>query len=160
MDRRLAVLPLLASGLLLPLNSQAVVSVPLEITATVASACTVATTPIDFGMYDGPEITTTGTITVTCNSGVPYQVGLDSGLHFDTANRHMASSTGDMLLYYLSHIGVEWGDEGVTGTYPAPAVNGTGAGAAATYTVDALVWADQPVPPGVYADTVTVTVAF
>lgn len=160
MDRRSAILPLLASSLFFSGNVFSAVSAPLDISATVGSACTVSTTPIDFGLYEGPETTTTGTIGVTCNAGVAYQVGLDSGLHFDTANRHMANAAGDMLLYYLSYVGAEWGDEGVTNTYPAAAVAGAGSGTSTTYTVDALIWADQAVAPGTYTDTITVTVAF
>jgi len=160
MDRHLAILPLLASSFLLSSNAWSAVSAPLDISATVGSACTVNTTPIDFGLYEGPETTTTGTIGVSCNAGVAYQVGLDAGLHFNAANRHMSNGAGGTLLYYLSYVGTEWGDEGVTNTYPAAAVAGAGAGTSSTYTVDALIWADQAVAPGTYTDTIVVTVAF
>ncbi|MDH5229158.1 MAG: spore coat U domain-containing protein [Gammaproteobacteria bacterium] len=160
MDRRLFAVPVLASSLLLPLSAQAQVSTTMDIMATVASACTVETTPIDFGIYDGTESSTTGTIAVTCNQGVAYKVGLNSGMHYDGANRAMANSVGDPLLYRLTYIGNDWGDNLVTDTYPADAVDGLGAGSPTTYTVDAQVWSNQPAPPGVYTDTVTVTVAF
>ena len=160
MNHRFTILPFIASAFILPNIASAAISAPMEVMATVASTCSVETTAIDFGVYEGPEVNTTGTISVNCNAGVPYKVGLDAGLHFDTANRFMADNAGNMLPYRLEYAGAEWGDENVTDTYPANSVAGTGAGAPTTYTVDALIWPDQPAPPGVYTDTVTVTVAF
>ncbi len=159
MERRL-VLPLCAAVLLPFSASAAQVSTPLEIMATVSSTCTVTSAQVDFGVYNGPRANSTGEVVVTCNDGVPFSVGLDGGLNSDGANRRMADSGGNYLPYRLTYLGGEWGDDGITNSYRGAPVQSSGTGAPEAFTVDALIFANQEVPPGVYTDTVTVTVAF
>jgi len=162
MDKRFLALSLLSAGLILPTISttQAASTAPLDIMATVVSACSVDVSPIDFGAYDGNQINTSGEITVSCNAGVPYAIALDAGLHSDGANRYMADDVGNTLPYRLAYGTAEWGDSGVTDTYTGDPVSSVGVGAPESFTVDALVFSNQTAAPGVYTDTVTVTVAF
>lgn len=161
MEKRFLALSLLSASLALPLTSaQAASTAPMEIMATVVSTCSIEVQPIDFGVYDGMQINTTGEITVSCNAGVPYAIALDAGLHSDGANRLMSDSVGNLLPYRLTYSGNDWGDTGVTDTYPGDPVAGVGLGAPEQYTVEAMVFPNQTAAPGVYTDTVTVTVAF
>lgn len=139
---------------------QAATTAPMEVMATVVSSCSVDVLPIDFGNYNGQQINTTGEITVSCNAGVPYAIALDAGLNSDGANRLMSDAVGNLLPYRLTYTGADWGDTGVTDTYPGDPVAGVGVGVPESYTVEAMVFPNQNAQPGIYTDTVTVTVAF
>ena len=164
MKKRFMHLSVLSAALavVLPFTStvNAATTAPMEIMVTVVSSCAVEVSPIDFGNYNGAQINRTGEVNVSCNDGVPYAIGLDAGLHYDQANRFMADGAGNMLPYRLTYAGTDWGDIAVTDTYPGDPVAGVGIGLAESYTVDAMVFANQNAMPGVYTDTVTVTVAF
>jgi len=162
MEKRFLAISILSAAMALPISysAQAATSAPMEIMVTVVSSCAVEVTPIDFGNYNGAQINRTGEVSVACNDGVPYAIGLDAGLHYDQANRFMADGAGNMLPYRLTYAGADWGDNTVTDTYRADPVTGVGIGIAEAYTVEAMVWANQNASPGVYTDTVTVTVAF
>ena len=158
MDKRFLFLPFVFS-FSLPAIAHAA-SAQLEISATVVSTCALGATPIDFGNYDGTQVDTSGQVTVACNNGVPFTVALDGGLHTDGANRLLANGTGGVLPYRLTYVGVDWGDVGVTDTFPGNPVASAGTGIPEAFTVEARLFGNQDAPPGVYTDTVTVTVAF
>ncbi len=162
MEKRLLALSVLSAGLAFGgvASVQAATTAPMEVMATVVSTCAVEVSPIDFGNYNGQQINTTGEITVSCNAGVPYAIALDAGLNSDGANRLMADAVGNLLPYRLTYSGADWGDTGVTDTYPGDPVAGVGVGVPESYTVEAMVFPNQNAQPGVYTDTVTVTVAF
>jgi len=141
-------------------NAQAATTAPLEVSVSVSSACTVEVAGVDFGSYDGMELTAAGDVTVTCNDGVPYAIALDAGMNFDGTNRVMANDAGGALMYHLMYAGAAWGDTGITDSYPGDPVSGVGNGGPVSYAVDALLPPDQATMPGMYSDTVTVTVAF
>ena len=159
MDKRFFCLPILAAGLFFS-SIVSANTAQMEITATVAGACTVQATPIDFGVYSGTQVDTAGQVTVTCNNGVVYNVALDAGINSDGANRMLSNGTGAVLPYRLTYAGADWGDAGVSNTYPGDPVAGTGIGIPETFSVEARLFGNIDVPPGVYSDTVTVTVAF
>lgn len=162
MKKRYLALSLITAGFTLggATSTQAATTAPMEVMATVVSSCVVDVMPIDFGNYNGVQVNTTGEITVSCNAGVPYAVALDAGLHSDGANRLMADAVGNLLPYRLTYEGADWGDTGVTDTYPGDPVAGVGLGIPESYTVEAMLFPNQNAAPGVYTDTVTVTVAF
>jgi len=162
MDKRYLAISLLSAGMVISSISttQAASTASLDIMATVVSACEIDVVPINFGNYDGALINTTGEVAVNCNAGVPYAIALDAGLNSDGANRLMSDGVGNMLPYRLTHTGTDWGDIGVTDTFPGDVVTGTGVGSSEAYTVEAMVFENQTVAPGVYTDTVTVTVQF
>lgn len=158
MDKRFFVLPFLFS-LSIPAIAHATTA-QLDISATVVSTCALGATPIDFGNYDGTQVDTSGQIAVTCNNGVPFTVALDAGMHTDGANRLLSNGAGGILPYRLTYVGVDWGDAGVTDTFPGNPVASAGTGVPEMFAVEARLFANQDAPPGVYTDTVTVTVAF
>jgi len=135
----------------------------LTVSATVGAACTVSTTPVDFGAYN--ETTGApgnGSITATCTSLLPYNITLDAGGHY-VVNRAVSNGTDtiDYLLYSDAGKTNEWGDLGFGGTYPFGApVSAVGTGAADVYVVHGDILAGPAVSAGNYSDTVLVTITY
>jgi spore coat protein U-like protein len=135
----------------------------LSVSATVLTACIVATTPVAFGNYNptaGSATNNTGTVAVTCTSGAPYNVLLDPGAATGATvtTRKMKDATTDLLPYTLyrdSARTLNWGQTIATDT-----LSGTGSGVIQTLTVYGSVPAGAAVPAGVYSDTVNVTVNY
>jgi spore coat protein U-like protein len=138
----------------------------IPISVTVAAACSISGTGLNFGSYVGTQLTSTGTITVTCSQDRPYNVTLDRGLNVTGGLRGMRdlAFTGwlSYFLYKDSALTQEWGDSGFAGTYPlGTSVSGTGTGSAQTLTIYGQLVANQlGAPPGTYTDTVVATLLF
>lgn len=133
----------------------------LNVDAIVGSACSVKTTPIDFGAV-GPFVgaATTGSITVNCTPGIIFSIGLDGGQHYLGASRLMSDGLGHFISYDLvSDMFGPWGDGGIT--YPAPLLQDWLTTGEDVF----VVFADltpQPLttPAGFYSDVVRVTVFY
>lgn len=146
---------------LVPINtsSGATSTSTFQVTATVASSCTVTATSLAFGNYTLAQLDGTSTITATCTNGTTYTIGLDAGTFSGatTSNRRMTGPSAAGLSYSLfsdSGRTTNWGN--ATGSW----VSGTGTGAAQVLTVYGRIPANQTALIGSYTDTVTVTVAF
>ncbi|MBW3566887.1 MAG: spore coat U domain-containing protein [Proteobacteria bacterium] len=134
----------------------------LSVSATVTDSCSVSADVLAFGVIDplvnaGEATDATAPVLVSCSNGTSYQVGLDGG-NATTSARAMTSDDGtlDYSLYRDANRTETWGDNIGTDT-----VAGTGTGTTQTLTVYGRVSAGQQhVPPGAYADTVTVTVTY
>jgi len=178
MKRRLMALMALTTGLVLAATTEAFTQTKMasmNITATILAQCSVSTTPMDFGNLSPTlDTSTTSTITVNCSNGVPYRIDIDAGTNYYTSSgmaRYLkegtlpADSTNTVayrLFQEVTH-NTLWGDEGVTFcpacTTPAIGKSGTGTGAAQIHTVFGM--ANIGVNgPGLYSDTVTVTVNY
>jgi spore coat protein U-like protein len=124
----------------------------------VGGACTVGASSFDFGAYSGVALSGSGTVSVTCPSGLAYTVDLSATLNTTLSSvQPRLHGSGGYLPYNLyqdaGHTLV-WGlDNGGT------AKAGTGTGAAQNITVYGNIPA-QPIAPGTYTDTVGVTVSF
>ena len=144
----------------------------LEVTATVASACTVdsATNFLNFGTFNptGSAVTATTDISITCANGVVYTVGLDNGLHSNLSTRRMLGALPTQFLEYSinrpidgvanTDSGFNWGN-----TFGVDRVARTGSGVG----VNATAYGTIPANPanaaaafGSYSDTVGITVYF
>ncbi|HBK47234.1 MAG TPA: spore coat protein [Xanthomonadaceae bacterium] len=140
-------------------------STTFTVDATVAAACTVSATALDFGdtvNVLGGAVDGTGTLTATCTSGSAYTIGLNAGVSDDAtvADRAMTLDGGtDVLRYSLSSVaagGLNWEDVG-----GANLASGTGNGAAQAITVYGRIPAGQTdVTAGTYQDTITATIEF
>jgi spore coat protein U-like protein len=135
----------------------------LEVDAVVISSCEVTTTPIHFGNYDGmADINVSGSVDVRCNTGINYDIALDSGANYQNLTRNISNGT-DVIPYELTipATGAEWGDMSYGNTYPwGDVVNNTGTGIAQTNTVNARLMGGHDVSLGAYNDTVNVTLHF
>lgn len=134
----------------------------LQVTASVARACTVNANDLLFGVYDqsvGADHTGTTDITVICTPTTAYQVALDNGGNTASclggANRCMDDGSGNYLTYDLlqSAGGAVWGSG-------ADALNFVAAGGPEVYTIYGVIPALQVIPAGNYSDTIRVDVNF
>jgi spore coat protein U-like protein len=153
----------LMAGLLTaaPLSMAAQVTVPFAVTATVVRGCAIATTDLAFGVYPAiaspPTLLATSTISVTCELGDTYTIGLSDGANASGTQRRMARTVAPInyLNYNLFQNAARtqvWRDTGPT------RVSAVGNGFAQLYTVYGQLPGAQVVPLGSYVDTVTVVV--
>ena len=139
----------------------------IEVSVTVASTCTVAASPLSFGT-DQPgqgALSALTTLAVLCTRGAPFTVALNAGTGGTVAQRVMTMGTNRLQynLYTSAAHTTVWGD----GTQSSATVSATGrglmTGAAVTQTVYGQVpdtAANVDLAPGLYTDTVTVTVSY
>lgn len=134
----------------------------LSVTATVAAACSVATTAVAFGTYDptagSADIDGVGEVEVTCTNGTTYIIELGQGLYYSSGRRMQSSTeTYEYLGYALFQNEARttaWGSD------PEEMSGLTGNGSAQEYPVYGSAAAGQYVKADSYADTVVVTVTF
>ena len=97
-------------------------------------------------------------LTVTCTSGLSYDIALDAGMGEGATaeDRYMTGDSGETVTYSLyqdAGRNVLWG--------PDPDdLSGTGTGDGVTHTVYGRVPPQTTPPAGTYTDTVTVTVTY
>ncbi|WP_084462785.1 Csu type fimbrial protein [Oceanibaculum pacificum] len=132
------------------------------VTATVLQSCIVLATPMIFGNYDPTSLTPTDATTellVTCTNGTSYNVGLNagggSGASIASRKLSFGGSTLNYTLYRDSNRTNVWGTTVGTDTQI-----GTGTGLPVGHTVYGRMPALQAALPGVYTDTITVTVTY
>ncbi len=168
---QLKIISLLAVGLSILVGPAfaATATTTIPVSLAVSAACTVQATSMDFGTAGtSVAVATTGTITVTCATGVPYNVTLSGGVNYSVCNgaQRVLSGSGPLtcIAYYelykdSAHTQV-WGDQANGNTYPlGSGLTGTGNGSGQVLPVYGLV----PITPsiaGTITDTVTVTVIF
>jgi len=135
----------------------------MSVSTTVQSSCLVSATAMSFGSYD-PVSTTptdaTSSITVTCTTGTSFVVGLNAGTASGaTVAARQLSNASQKLNYGLfsdASRTSNWGNTpGVDALAPI-----TATATANVLTVYGRVAAQQNVPAGAYADTVTITITY
>ena len=120
--------------------------------------CTGYASTVSFGSYNPTTpVSVTGTVTVTCSSGLAYHVGLNAGYGSGaTTTTRIMNSGANLMSYQLfrdSAHTLNWGNNS-----PSDTLNGTGTGSAQALTVYALLPAGQYLKPGSYTDTITVAI--
>lgn len=155
--------------LMTPVSSlrAATVTTTLPVSLTVTAGCSVQATGINFGSTSGAtNVTSTGTITVTCLSGTSYTVTLDGGIHSSIANLRtlQSSAVGTTSIVYELYKDAAttqiWGDNGFGNTYmQGTGVGGTGTGVGQPLTVFGKIL-NTGNSAGTFTDTVVVTVNF
>ena len=130
------------------------------VSTSVASTCTISTTPLSFGSYTGVLSQAMASGTITCTNTTPYNVGLSAGLSTGATvtSRKMTGPGGALLAYSLfSDAGhtINWGVTVGTDT-----VHMVGNGLGQPVTVYGQIPAGQYFAPGLYSDTITVTVTY
>lgn len=127
------------------------------VSATVQAGCSVAATSLNFGNYSGLLINATSNVSVSCTSTTPYYVNLGNGLHSLNYYPRMAGN-GSFLSYRLYQDAArtkEWRN-----TYNVDGESGTGNGLAQPLTVYGQMPAATVGNPGLYTDTIVVTVTY
>lgn len=129
------------------------------LTVVIQANCTITANPLSFGNYAEKVLNATTTLSVTCTSTTPYNVGLNAGTATGATvtNRMMTGPSGALLKYSLysnSAYSTNWGNSSPTW------VGGTGTGSAQTLTVYGQIPANQSAVSGAYTDTITATVNY
>jgi spore coat protein U-like protein len=136
----------------------------LDVSVTAVPACTMSVTGITFPDYVGLQVTGNGDVTVTCAQTIPYNIALDGGLHFAGGTRLVTNIANNYIYYTLfqdAGFNVLWGDSDFAATYPnGTSLPDTGTGVATPHTVYGVLSAGGAGPPGLYTDTVTVTLYY
>jgi spore coat protein U-like protein len=123
-------------------------------------------TPIDFGpVYATETFTGIGAVTITAPSGLNFRIALDGGFHFFGGFRHLKRSVGAEMIPYSVYSDaactVAVGDAEIAGTFPAAgSVAGTGSGRDQLTTIYGRLTVPAAAPPGLYVDSITVSVIF
>jgi spore coat protein U-like protein len=128
--------------------------------ATVAAICFISAPTLAFGAYSGVLLNGTTTLSATCTSGTPFNIGLNQGVASGATvtTRKMAGPGSQLLAYSLfrdSARTLNWGNTVGTDTVAA-----TATGSAQSFTVFGRIPASQTSAPGSYQDTITATVTF
>ncbi len=157
-----AALGFLALGIASTPAAAATQTVQFAVTATVQGTCSITASSMAFGIYTGAILPTTSTITVDCNGGTLYNVGLNPGLATGAtvSTRKMtgtftpANTLGYGLFSNSGHT-ANWGQ-----TIGTDTVAGTGSGVAQPLTVYGQIPAGTVPNPDSYADTITATITW
>lgn len=128
--------------------------------AQIQPLCTISATDLLFGSYAGAQLDQQSQISVTCSSGVSWNVGLNAGTFpgATVTTRKMSgpgSSSMAYSLYRNSTRTLNWGNTVGTDT-----LSGTGTGTVQTPSVYGRIPASQSLPPGNYQDQIIATVTF
>ena len=166
--RHAAKTALLCAAALLPVLSGAQVASAgtttsgFQVKIRIGLDCTVSATNLDFSTVGvlAANVDVASSVTVTCGSGTPYQIGLDKGggAGATTANRLMTGPFGATVRYSMYHNVARdngWGDALGADTY-----SNIGTGSALTLPVYGRVFQQTTPAPGAYADNITVTVTY
>lgn len=145
--------------------SAATANANLNVSASVASNCTISTAVLDFGTYDpvgtnaATDLDGTGTVTIACTKGASATIGLGLGSNASGTTRRMTDGSGNFLDYELyqdvSHSTV-WSNSGAGLLSPVAAPSK----ASRNFTVYGRVPSNQDAAAGSYNDTVVATVNF
>lgn len=130
------------------------------ITVVVPASCTISATALAFGNYTTLLVNATSTISVSCTSTTPYNVGLNAGTATGATviSRKMIGPGAATLAYSLfsnSARTTNWGNTVGTDT-----LAGTGSGAVQGLTVYGQIPAGQRPTPGNYTDTIIATLTY
>lgn len=133
------------------------------ISASVSNTCRITlATDLDFGNSGSlrANLNQTSAIVVRCPVGTEWRLGLSNGNHPDGTTRRMRSASGQYVTYELYRDGARtqrWGNTVDTDTASG---NGQGESTAITQIVYGQVPAQPTATPGLYSDTVTVTLTY
>ncbi len=124
-------------------------------------SCSVSASSVSFGTIGilDTAVDSTGDLAVTCTSGASYTVGLNGGLANAQPTARLISNGATTIRYGLYKDAARsqpWGDE----TVPNGTQSGTGTGQAQSFTIYGRIPAQMSPIPGVYTDTIMVTVTY
>ena len=140
----------------------------MSVSATIKHSCSIETTPMAFGAYDGvvanasTALDAMATVISSCTSGAAALITMNAGNSAgsgsdDVPVRRMASEAGDYLVYQVySDVSRKtvWGNTVPTGVALA------GTGLPQSHIVYGSIPSAQMVPEGDYSDQIVVTITY
>ncbi|MEN5084530.1 spore coat U domain-containing protein [Bosea sp. TWI1241] len=132
-----------------------------QVRINIEAGCTVnSATTLDFGNVGvlAADTDVASTITVQCTATTPYSIGLSAGLHGGSVTTRQMSNGAGTIAYSLwrdAGRSLNWGN-----TVAGDTVDAVGNGAAQAHTVYGRVPPQTTPAPGLYTDTITVTVTY
>lgn len=165
-----ALIAALFSAAAAPAAFAAETSNTFQVRIQILESCDITTTKptdIDFGNVTrtnaAVNLSATGTITVNCSAGTPYQIGLNGGSNSTGAAATPAAGERRMrqgaTTNYVAYDLFQGTGSTFWGNVSGNRVAAVGNAAAQTHTVTARVTSVN-VPAGAYVDTVTATVTY
>ena len=132
-----------------------------NVTASVDPNCRIATSPVNFGTQGvlRSNVDATGEIAVTCTPSTNYGIELNGGTTGSPPTQRKMSKAAETVTYGLyknSGRDQPWGDS----SSPGSTVTGNGSGLEQSHTVYGRVPPQTTPSPGIYTDTVIVTVTY
>jgi spore coat protein U-like protein len=128
----------------------------LTVRAVILGACNVTGGVLDFGIYEGQTIDQTAEITYSCDPAAAVTIALGEGNNFQ-GNRRLVIGAVSFLNYFLYQDGartIEWGNAPGSNFAPLVISEVVTSGAATVY---GSLPGDQDLNPGVYEDSVLIT---
>ena len=144
--------------------SAATATTTIPVSATVIDSCTIISTPLAFGNYNGISgamLDVAASVSPVCTNGTSYAISLDAGVGVGAtaSSRKLTGPMGANLMYGIYTDAARttvWGD-GANGTVQQ---FGLGIGSVQSIQMYGRIPADQNSPVGAYSDTITVTVSY
>jgi spore coat protein U-like protein len=145
-----------------PSPSNRAVRVPFSVQVGNTSQCMISTTMMDFGVLTdlNSSVDGTNTISLRCNTGVRYTIGLSNGTSGATAPtvRQMTSTDSqDRVIYGIY---TNQARTAAWGTANNAMISGTGNGSTQNYTGYGRIPVQATPAPADYSDTVVITVTY
>lgn len=139
----------------------------LRVSAIVDSACLVSANPLTFPTYTpgNGSVNAITTLSVRCSRNTQFTVAMDAGTGGTVAQRLMTQGAATLQynLYTSAARTTVWGD----GSLSSAVVSGVGKGLAGNEAITETVFGSLPdspanrqLAPGLYSDTVMITVAY
>ena len=135
----------------------------IQVSATIVASCTASGTSLDFGTGTDPlrhsgAIDATAALSVICTNTTPYSIGLSAGANANGANASArAMKNGSNALPYQLYLDPArskiWGEDG-------NGYSGVGTGSFQSLTIFGRLPSLAGAVPGMYSDTVTVTITY
>jgi spore coat protein U-like protein len=140
----------------------------MSVSATIKHSCSIETTPMAFGAYDGvvanasTALDAMATVISSCTSGAAALITMNAGNSAgsgsdDVPVRRMASEAGDYLVYQVYS---DVSRERIWGNTTPTSVALTGTGSPQTHKVYGIIPSAQMVPEGDYSDQIVVTITY
>lgn len=131
----------------------------MPVTLTVTSTCSVSGAPMIFSMDSADTAALAqASVVLECSPGVAFDIAMDAGVNAKGATRRMRDAAGNHVAYEIYRDAAHrsrWGWQAGTDTMGGEAVKG---GSLILTAYGELT--SKPAAPGLYSDTVVVTVNF
>jgi len=163
--QRLALVSVLGAALVATPVLAITITSNLSVTANVPGGCSLSTSPVSFGDYDGTQIDTAGQLTANCTAALDYTVELGAGLSATGTSRQMSNAGNGALklnydLYKDAARSQPWGGGDYTVGGATALTGQTGSGSDQAIQIYGRLPGAQALSAGSFADTVVVSVIY